>query len=137
MLQLARTRRPRRAGEWTEGKAATFVVTLAVSRSVTLAASRAGMSRKSAYALKRRDTGFAAAWIAALATGEEPALNSVQGAKVGEVDDPRISKAQGNNAPALTSRAADAKSRDRFFATLWNWPAESGWQPLARETTLP
>lgn len=137
MLQLAQTRRARRVREWTEAKAVTFIVTLAASRSVTLAAARAGMSRKSAYALKRRDARFAAAWKAALAAVDEPALNSIQGNKVGEVDDPRILKVQGNKTPARKNRAADAKSRDRFIAALWNWPAESGWQPLARETTLP
>ena len=58
--------RPRRPHEWSNVKAVTFIVTLAALRSVTLAADRAGMSRKSAYALKSRDPAFAAAWVAAL-----------------------------------------------------------------------
>ena len=61
-------RRPRRPHEWSNAKAVTFIVTLAALRSVTLAAARAGMSRKSAYALKGRDPAFAAAWRAALAS---------------------------------------------------------------------
>jgi hypothetical protein len=51
LFQLARTRRPRRASDWTEAKAVTFIVTLAARKSVTLAASAAGMSRKSACAV--------------------------------------------------------------------------------------
>ncbi|HEU4704677.1 MAG TPA: hypothetical protein VFS45_03065 [Sphingomicrobium sp.] len=70
-LHFAFTRRspgrPRRTREWSNAKAVTFIVTLAAHRSVTLAAARAGMSRKSAYALKGRDAAFAAAWKTALA----------------------------------------------------------------------
>lgn len=62
------TRRPRRAHEWSDARIVTFIVTLAAYRSVTLAAARAGMSRKSAYALKGRNPAFAAAWLAALAS---------------------------------------------------------------------
>lgn len=47
--------RPRRPGEWTAGSAILFIVTLAAKGSVTLAARDAGMSRKSAYALRKRD----------------------------------------------------------------------------------
>jgi hypothetical protein len=64
---LSRPCRARRNGEWSTGKAVTFIVTLAATRSVTLAARSAGMSRKSAYALKARDPAFARAWNAALA----------------------------------------------------------------------
>lgn len=72
---FALTRRPPRRSlrphEWSNAKAVTFIVTLAAVRSVTLAAARAGMSRKSAYALKGRDSAFAAAWIAALASAAQ------------------------------------------------------------------
>jgi hypothetical protein len=129
LLKLAQTRRPRRAGEWTEAKAVTFIVTLAASRSVTLAATRAGMSRKAAYVLKHRDRGFEAAWRAAVAPFE--------GNKVCEVNGTLNRQVQGNGQRARSNRAADARSRDRFFANLWNWPAESGWQALARTVTLP
>jgi hypothetical protein len=61
-------RQPRRAHEWSSAKIVTFIVTLAARHSGTLAAARAGMSRKSAYALKGRDPALAAAWLAALAS---------------------------------------------------------------------
>jgi hypothetical protein len=61
----ARLRRPH---EWSGAKIVTFIVTLAAQRSVTLAAAQSGMSRKAAYALKRRDPAFAAAWNSALAS---------------------------------------------------------------------
>lgn len=63
---LSPARRARRPGEWTPGRAVTFIVTLAATRSVILAARRAGMSRKSAYALKSRDSAFSGAWHSAL-----------------------------------------------------------------------
>ena len=65
MFLLTPPQRPPRAGEWTKGAAIMFVVTLAATGTVTLAARAAGMSRKSAYALKKRDPLFAAAWHAA------------------------------------------------------------------------
>ena len=65
MNLLSRPRRPRRANKWNAGAAVTFIVTLAAGRSVALAARAAGMSRKSAYALRGRDPAFAAAWNAA------------------------------------------------------------------------
>jgi cobalamin biosynthesis protein CbiG len=80
---LSRPRRPLRSGEWTPAKAVTFIVTLAATRSVTLAAREAGMSRKSAYGLKARDPAFAAAWAAAAKAG---ARVSRHGDKVDEVD---------------------------------------------------
>jgi len=67
LIHLSRPRRPRRSGEWTQGRAVTFIVTLAAARSVTLAARAAGMSRKAAYALRSRDPAFASAWNAAIA----------------------------------------------------------------------
>ena len=62
MFRQTQAHRPRRSGEWTEGKAIAFIVTLAATGIVTLAAREAGMSRKSAYALKRRDPLFASSW---------------------------------------------------------------------------
>ena len=58
--------RQQRRHEWSDERIVTFIVTLAAQRNVTLAACRAGMSRKSAYALKQRDPVFASAWMAAL-----------------------------------------------------------------------
>lgn len=121
MSLLSRPRRPRRSHEWNAGKAVTFIVTLAATRSVTLAASEAGMSRKSAYALKDRDAAFAQAWNAALGTRKADKVEDVQG--------PAFSSSQGNTATRkrtsisstaerdMRRRAADAQ-RDRFFARL-------------------
>lgn len=49
---------------WTGERQLVFLDTLACTRSVTRAAARAGMSRESAYRLRRRPAGalFAAAW---------------------------------------------------------------------------
>jgi hypothetical protein len=137
VLQLARTRRPRRSGEWTEAKAVNFIVTLAASRSVTLAAARAGMSRKSAYSLKRRDALFAAAWNAAVAAIRGPALNSVEGGKADEAHSPPFRHRQGYSGTVPAHRADDMKSRDRFFAGLANRTNDSRAGRLARARPLP
>ena len=108
---FTRSIRRTRAAEWNAAKAVTFIVTLAATRSVTLAALEAGMSRRSAYALKHRDPAFDAAWEAALAPR--------QGNKVEEVEDPRFSPGQGNSvtlaAARVRRRATDTRRRDRFF----------------------
>jgi hypothetical protein len=101
-------RRPRRACEWSHAKAVTFTVNLAATRSVTLAAREARMSRKSAYALKSRDPAFAAVWTAAMkAAAKAPR----EGNKVDEVEGPLVSLGQGN---ASHSRS----DRERAFAGL-------------------
>ncbi len=106
---LSPSTRTRRAGAWAAGKAVTFIVTLAATRTVTLAARAAGMSRKSAYALRERDPAFAAAWDAA--------LGARQGNKVDEVEDPPVSFGWGDSRPR-TPPALDALHRDRYFARL-------------------
>lgn len=116
-----RTHRTHRASEWSGGKVVTFIVTLAATRSVTLAARSTGMSRKAAYALKKRDPAFAGAWAKALATPK--------GNKVEEVEDPPVSPSRGNSRiPAAAStasirmtplaRAQADRERDRYFARL-------------------
>jgi hypothetical protein len=105
---LSRPRRATRSGEWTSTKAVTFIVTLAATRSVTLAARASGMSRKSAYALKARDRGFAAAWAAAL---EASASAPRQGDKVDEVHEPPISPGHIHTSPSRVER-------ERRFARL-------------------
>ena len=119
MHLLSRPRRPRRAREWSPERAVTFIVTLAATRSVTLAARAAGMSRKSAYALKGRDPAFASAWRAAVRAGA-PLL--VQGDKAYKVDRPPTPPPQGNT---LLSRLA----RKHAFAGLGARPRDSA--PLA------
>lgn len=108
MHLLSLPRRPGRTGEWTSAKAVTFIVTLAATRSVTLAAREAGMSRKSAYALKRRDPAFAVAWEAALqARRPAPRL----GDKVEEVHEPPVSSGHSDTLPSRSTR-------ERTFAGL-------------------
>ena len=82
MIRLSRPRRARRSHEWNDRSTVTFIVTLAASRSVTLAARSAGMSRKAAYALRHRDPSFDAAWNAALNAGEGDKVQEVEGAPV-------------------------------------------------------
>jgi hypothetical protein len=131
MQFLSRPRRRRRPGEWTPAKAVTFIVTLAATRCVTLAARAAGMSRKSAYALKDRDCAFAEAWNAALKARDAHRRRArVEGDTSDRSDKPRISPAQGNKLRATggwnplidddgrMTRAADSARRDSFFAGL-------------------
>jgi hypothetical protein len=114
---LSRPRRPLRSGEWTPAKAVTFIVTLAATRSVTLAAREAGMSRKSAYALKARDPAFAAAWAAAAKAG---ARVSMHGDKVEEVEGVSIPSAHGD---ILLSRLDRERSFVRAMAALRESPS--------------
>jgi hypothetical protein len=113
---LSRPFRPRRAQEWSSGKAVTFLVTLAANGSVTLAADRAGMSRKSAYALKSRDPAFARAWQSALAARRPQR----EGDKVEEVDGAPNPSRQGDTATRARDREPLSRSalRDRYFASL-------------------
>jgi len=98
---LSRSRRPHRPDRWSPDKAVTFIVTLAATGSVTLAARQAQMSRKSAYALKSRDHAFATAWAAAsVAARQRP----IQGDKVEEVEGPTFPSSQGNMSPLRMER---------------------------------
>lgn len=117
-------RRPPRAHEWNQGKVVTFVVTLAATRSVTLAARVAGMSRKSAYALKCRDPRFAEAWNKALNARSA----QVEGDKADRADTPPAPPRERDSAtsaqhstphtqPDRLRRALDVE-RDLFFARL-------------------
>ena len=108
-------RRRRRAGEWTAAKAVTFIVTLAARQSVTLAAARAGMSRKSAYALKGKDCAFAAAWNAALSVG---AIDCLEGDESNDRHNPPIAPPLGDSLAPRIDLARDAKMRDDFFRAL-------------------
>ena len=125
MILLSRGRRPRRSGEWTRAKAVTFIVTLAASRSVTLAARRAGMSRKSAYALKSRDRAFAQAWETALnarqMSRQSNEVEDVQATpdSLGQGDSTvRAARSTGSIARRPRDRRQDEAARDLFFARL-------------------
>ena len=111
MPLLSAPQRPRRNGEWTDGAAIIFLVTLAARKSVTLAARAAGMSRKSAYALKARDSAFAEAWTIALSA---PPFRPVEG----DTSRPAARSTWSTSSPAPTARNVDAIRRDRFFAAL-------------------
>ena len=111
--------RCRRDG-WTADKRVTFCVNLAGSGSVTFAAASVGISRKSAYALKKRDRAFALLWEQALeaggsarrrarrvAAGKRRKGNGVHNENI--VKQPR---GQGDR------RAAQEAARDSFFRAL-------------------
>lgn len=113
--------RPRiRRDGWTNGRRVTFFVTLAASGSVTFACASVGISRKSAYALKKRDRTFASLWKRALAmAGKErrtARLPRVEGDKNG----PAIGAAAPSTGVKLAGpdRALAECERDLFFATL-------------------
>jgi len=112
---LSHPRRPRRAHEWSDAKAVTFIVTLAATRSVTLAARAAGMSRKSAYAAKSRDPAFAAAWSAAAGVRSTARR---EGDKSDSSDRPPVAPRDGNRRARFGARRPDAFARDLFFAEL-------------------
>ena len=127
---LSRSRRRlRRSGEWTSEHAVTFIVTLAATGSVTLAARRAGMSRKSAYALRTRDPVFAYAWAAAIRAVQEPALSLSKeppvslskGDKVDEVEGPPVAPRYGTASP---SRSRRERAFSGFVAALRDWNTE-------------
>ena len=120
-------RRIRRDG-WTKGKRVTFFVTLAATGSVTFAAASVGMSRKSAYALKKRDSTFASLWDRALAIGGKAGRNGcAEGNEIGTPEAPAASSTTVNQA-ALDRARADA-ARDRFFAGLQKRPSAASLRP--------
>ena len=115
---LSRPRRARRSGEWTSERAVTFIVTLGTSRCVTLAARAAGMSRKSAYALKNRDPAFAAAWRAALQVGEAARVKAqLCPARQGNSQSGASPSTLSTSMPRRSLEAASAE-REEFFARL-------------------
>lgn len=91
MEQQRPKQRLRRDG-WTPARQLRFLDVLARTRSVTRAAAAAGMSRESAYRLRKRDPGglFAAAWDGVLSGSrprarKEPALTEPKGHGRGKV----------------------------------------------------
>ena len=126
---LLRSRRPRRSGEWTSEHAVTFIFTLAATGSVTLAARRAGMGRKSAYALRMRDPAFDYAWASAMrasqgpapSSSKEPALSLSKGDNVEEVQGPPVPSRYGNASP---SRFRRERAFSGFVAALRDWNPE-------------
>ena len=110
---LTATYRRIRADGWTPERRVTFCVNLAGSRSVTFAAASVGLSRKAAYALRKRDPGFAALWRSALsATRTSQAKGNAAEPRRTVNKPPR----EGNRSDRA-QRLAEAE-RDLFFATL-------------------
>jgi len=126
---LSRPRRPHRSHEWDAGRAVTFIVTLAARRSVTLAATAAGMSRKSAYALKDRDPLFAAAWNAALKAREGDKAHKADtpppATPEGDIRTPMGPSVSAANPTDEARRFAELQ-RDLFFARLRQQGAKPG-----------
>ena len=117
MPLLSRPFRANRQGEWSKGKVVVFIVTLAAQRSVTLAARAAGMSRKSAYALKARDSAFCEAWAAAL---------SAPGSAFHGDKAKRSGSSTLSSKPArVAKKPDDAMLRNRSFAAMPMRPRES------------
>ena len=103
--------RIRRDG-WTNARRVTFFVTLAATGSVTFAAASVGMSRKSAYALRKRDVTFASLWERAIAM-----RRSTTPARPGKGN--KYPPPPGFAAPSTgINRAVAATERDLFFAGL-------------------
>jgi hypothetical protein len=82
------------------------------------------MSRKAAYALKRRDAGFAAAWNAAILAAKvhhaKPAPRRARGNKVGETNDPRGNGRKGYSDLRSLDRMMDSQMRDIFYSIIAN-----------------
>jgi len=114
-LSLAVHRSTRR---WNGDNTVTFLFALAASGTVTFAAASAGVSRRSAYALKRRDAGFARLGDQALAGAQAARLwdqalagaqaaravadrelrgKAAEGNEVDEVEDSPIPLSEGDN----------------------------------------
>ena len=142
LLTLSPPRRPRRTCEWTDAKAVTFIVTLAASRSVTVAAARVGMSRKAAYALRNRDGAFAMGWDAALAAGarrvrRQLPLRPAQGNKVtGGYDPPIRDRPGGKKTPRRVPAGANPFA-EMDIETICAILRDSDRSSLARDILVP
>jgi len=108
--------RRHRADGWTHHRRVTFVVALAASGSVTFAAASAGLSRKSAYALKKRDAAFASLWNQSLAAAVAARQKVCRMAAKGNEGHTGPDPLQPIN--FINRRKADITARDRFFAGL-------------------
>ena len=111
--------RYRRDG-WTADKRVTFCVNLAASGSVTFAAASVGLSRKSAYALKKRDRAFASLWEQALAAGGSAHRRArrVAAGKRRKGNGAHIESIVKRTPGQGDRRAADEAARNRFFRAL-------------------
>ena len=111
---------PIRSDGWTPDRRVTFCVTLAASGSVTFASASAGLSRKSAYALRKRDDGFASLWDQSLEAARAARRKVRRGIRKGNEIEARPKPRQPVN--FINRLQADAARRDRFFAALESRP---------------
>ena len=135
-LYLARTHTfGRSARRWNADKLVTFILALAVSGTVTFAAAAVGRSRRSAYALRRRNAGFARLWDQALAAARTARAAAARGQRktapkgneVDEVEDPPIRHGQGNK--CASPRGAMMSKLGRRSATSKMRPPAAPPQP--------
>jgi hypothetical protein len=126
--------RIRRDG-WTNGRRVTFFVTLATTGSVTIASASVGLSRKSAYALKKRDRTFASLWARALAmAGKAPRQSCSERAEGYKCAAPETAATSSSGVkPAVSDRMLAEAERDRFFAALEMRRSGASLQPRIRE----
>ena len=111
--------RTRRDG-WTNGKRVTFFVTLAETGSVTFACVSVRLSRKSAYALRKRDSTFASLWERGLAMAGKSRRKARPPCSEGNetaATTPAATPSSRVNQHGTDRSRADAE-RDRFFASL-------------------
>ena len=117
---------PTPAGGWSGARIVTFIITLAASGRVTRAAAATGLSRKSSYALRRRDPAFARLWDQAIAAHRQARVGANSrdgrgrgrgnGDEVDKVDAPPSPPAPGDT--RSNRRAWADAHRDGFFAGL-------------------
>ena len=101
-----------RADGWTRRRSVTFIVTLAASGSVTFAAASAGLSRKSANALKTGGSAFASLWERTLEARKASRRDRVEG------DNPRPCDTINFVNLRAPDRSIAMAGRGRFFANL-------------------
>lgn len=80
-------RKPRKDG-WNKAKRTVFLRHLAATANVTASAKAVGVTKSAADNLRKRDPGFAAAWLAALAESKETLANYVMAASLGTAELP-------------------------------------------------
>ena len=108
---MANSPRTRHDG-WTAERQALFIGALRISRSVSHAAEAVGMSRKSAYALRRRSAAarFAAAWDLALRQGDEGYAGLAGAIRTGRV---KVTRPAPAKVTMVTHPAATANTVNR------------------------
>ena len=114
-VSLSANYRRIRADGWTPERRVTFCVNLAAGKNVTFAAASVGLSRKAAYALKKRDPDFAALWQSALSAT-------------------RIMRAQGNAVePGRSVKKPRREGNRTITRSGWPKPSATSSSPLSQK----